>query len=510
MAIRTYGLSGSGMDVDQMVKDLMKAQRARYDTLAQKKTQLEWKKSDYNTMYTAINDFRSNTAFNYKLQSTLLPKKVMSTNESIISVAANADAVNFTHSVEVTSLAQSASMSSKTAISQTGSPGKTNLGDHLGLTGTINLTLNDGTNTKSLTNYDTTGKSVYDLVSDINGLGLNVKASYDSSLDRFFLYSTKSGEENQINLKAEDSNTELLLSKLQLGNTAELSTKNPPPAPASNPDNFTTGKDAVAIIDGSTVKKNSNTFTISGVTYTLKAEGTATATVISDTDKAVEVVKSFIEAYNTTLSKINGEVNETYYKDFLPLTDAQKAEMKESEVKAWEEKAKSGLLRRDPILRELATSMRNDISNPIAGVTGNYTTASSIGITSGSYSEGGKLYLNETDLRKALDADPDVLSKIFGKQGETSSQSGLATRLYDTLKAASDKVVSEAGITASTDYDTESNLAKQLTDYKKRLDTLNTQLANTEERYYNKFNAMEVALQRLSQQSAWLAQQFSS
>ena len=35
------------MDVDQMVKDLMKAQRANYDKMYQAKTRLEWKKNGH-------------------------------------------------------------------------------------------------------------------------------------------------------------------------------------------------------------------------------------------------------------------------------------------------------------------------------------------------------------------------------------------------------------------------------------------------------------------------------
>ena len=36
MAIRTYGLSGSRMDVDQLVKDLMSARREQYNKVWQK------------------------------------------------------------------------------------------------------------------------------------------------------------------------------------------------------------------------------------------------------------------------------------------------------------------------------------------------------------------------------------------------------------------------------------------------------------------------------------------
>ncbi|MCP6429385.1 flagellar filament capping protein FliD, partial [Klebsiella pneumoniae] len=78
--------------------------------------------------------------------------------------------------------------------------------------------------------------------------------------------------------------------------------------------------------------------------------GNATVSVKPDNDKTIANVKAFVEAYNTLLSKLNGEVAEARYKNFLPLTSDQKSAMSESDIKAWEEKAKSGLLHNDPIL----------------------------------------------------------------------------------------------------------------------------------------------------------------
>lgn len=40
----TYGLSGSGMDIDAIVKKLMTGQQAKEDALIQKKTVLEWQR----------------------------------------------------------------------------------------------------------------------------------------------------------------------------------------------------------------------------------------------------------------------------------------------------------------------------------------------------------------------------------------------------------------------------------------------------------------------------------
>lgn len=504
MVMRTYGLSGSGIDVDQMVKNLMEAQRTRYNTLAQQKTRTEWKKEDYNTLYTDINSYRDNTIFNYKLEGTLMPKKAEATDDSVLTAKANADAATFNHNVEVVSLAQSASMTSSDAISD-GSTGKDTLANHLGINGVLNLEISDGTTTKSLSNYDTTGKSIYDLVSDINKLGLNVKASYDSTLDRFFLAATKTGADTQITLNSSDAagtGGHLLVNKLKLGADANnLSTNN---AAA----NFTKGADSTVKIDGITLTQTSNTFTVAGVTYNLKKEGTTNVTVAGDTDATISAVKSFVDSYNKILSELNGKINETYYRDYLPLTDDQKADMDDSDIEKWQATARSGLLRRDTTLTSLVNNLRSNVASPVSGLSGDYTSASSIGITTGDYSENGKLYLDETKLRTALEKDPEIVNKIFGRTGDSSSQQGIAVRMYDSLDTASKNLKEIAGTTPKED--TDSTLGKEIGDYADRLYALNEQLNDMEDRYYNQFNAMESALQQLTQQSNWLAQQFSS
>jgi len=45
------------------------------------------------------------------------------------------------------------------------------------------------------------------------------------------------------------------------------------------------------------------------------------------------------------LAKINSVLTEERYRDYLPLTDDQKKAMSEDDIKLWEQKAKSGLLR---------------------------------------------------------------------------------------------------------------------------------------------------------------------
>ena len=58
MVTRISGLA-SGMDIDTIVSDLMKAERIPLDKLNQNKQTLEWQRDDYRAMNTLLLDFRS-------------------------------------------------------------------------------------------------------------------------------------------------------------------------------------------------------------------------------------------------------------------------------------------------------------------------------------------------------------------------------------------------------------------------------------------------------------------
>ncbi|MBP1764543.1 MAG: flagellar capping protein [Firmicutes bacterium] len=138
MTTRISNLGVSGLDIDSMVKSLMKARRVKYDEMGQKKTVLEWQKADYNTMYTTISDFR-NTAFTNKLQATLTPKTASSSNESVATVTANADAVLINHDLVVTQLADGVKKISSAAI--TTGTAKDTLANQFGISGTFNISI---------------------------------------------------------------------------------------------------------------------------------------------------------------------------------------------------------------------------------------------------------------------------------------------------------------------------------------------------------------------------------
>lgn len=535
----TYGLSGSGMDIDSLVKKLMSGEQAKEDTLNQKKTVLQWQKSAYNTVYDDISNFRS-TVFNYKLQATLSPNKVSSSNTSVATVTANAGAADVNHSLVVAQLASGVNLTSTSNITPNGAD-KSTLATQMGVSGSFAINISDGVTTKSINITST--ESINQVVSDINSAGINVQANYDSTLDRFFLATTNTGSSAKISISSTvtgpigtpDPGTDFI-NKLNLFTNAPNSVDN------GNGTTTTTfssssGQDAEFKLDGVHLTQSSNTFAISGVTYSLTgvspnvvasntidqnlANGQATnISVTNDIDTAVTSMQSLVDSYNKILSELNSKVDEERYTDYPPLTDAQKAAMKDSDITLWNAKAQSGMLHNDPTLTSLINTMRNAFSSPVSGVTGTYNSASSIGITTGDYTEGGKLYLNTDKLRTALQANPNVLNQLFGSTGTTTttngvtktdtSTQGIAGRLYDGIKNTMDQLNTIAGTTASAQYDTNSNYAKQIT-------TINTQISTESDRYdtmqaayYKQYNAMELAIQQLNSQSSWLSSMMGS
>lgn len=540
-----YGLSGSGMDIDALVKNLMAGQQAKADALLQKKTVLEWQKSAYNKVYDDISSFRD-SIFNYKLESTLSPHKVSSSNTSVATVTANSDAAEVTHSLVVAQLASGVNLTSSAKINADPTANKTTLATHMGVTNSFSLNIGDGTTSKTITVNPT--DSINDVVSAINKSGVNVTASYDSALDRFFLSTSNTGSSAGIEISTTSTNTDGtddggdFIARLKLFTADQVS----PPSTTIEGANTTTtrtftsatGKDAVFQLDGMELTQASNTFTIAGVKYSLTGVssgasmdagdnpvwGSANSTNISvsfDADAAVTSIQSLVDSYNKILGQLNDMVDETRYKDYKPLTDAQKTAMKDADITAWEAKAKSGMLHNDDTLTSLISSMRNAFSNSVSGisatldkVTGKnitYNNASSIGITTGDYSEGGKLHLNTEKLKAALANNPDVLNDLFGAVGTTKADGtidtksqGIVGRLYDSLENSKKQLKQIAGTTANAQYDTESDFAERLDDIKKQIYSAEDRFDIMEAAYYKRYNAMEVALQQLNSQSSWL------
>ena len=263
------------------------------------------------------------------------------------------------------------------------------------------------------------------------------------------------------------------------------------------------GVSAEVTIDGRKYNSDTSKITVGNVTYTLASKGATTVTVNQDTDKLVENVKKFVEDYNKMLDELNTKYYEEKYSDYGVLTQTQEKGMTKEQIDKWNEKAKSGLLNHNSTIGKIISEMREAIYTPVQGATGKYNTMMSIGITSST--DRGHLTLDEEKLKKALNAEPDCVRQIFNsdgdykdKNGETKtdySKQGVIGRISDSLYKNLKTMKSYAGTT--TEVADGSSLGDLIRQLKTKMSNFKTMMNAFENQLYKKYDAMEVAIQRM-------------
>lgn len=497
MADMRIGGLASGMDTDQIIKDLMKAERIPLDKLGQKKQYLEWQRDDYRDMNKMMFDF-SNLIFDGVMkQGTYTQKTISVSDPSVVSVKNINSTTDFSGTLEVGNLAKSATtISGVTGITDSSKTIK----DLMGLTGTqkinIKSVLKDGTLDPKGTSieFDPAKETLNSLISKINQQ-TGVSVFFDEKSQKFSFTAKNSGDAAGNDIVLSDE-TGTFFDSLGLTDSNFSGVRQE-------------GVNATFTYNGLTTTRPSNTFTINGFELTLKNKSTGPVTFTSspDTDKILEKIVKFVDEYNKLIEKVNGEVNEKKYRDFQPLTAEQKESMEEKEIELWEEKSRSGTLRNDSVLTSGLNKMRTDLYSPISGGTSGVGQLAQIGIeTSSNYLDRGKLIIDENKLKEAISKDPNAIYEIFAKDGATSSEQGIARRLRDTLKDTMDSIEQKAGKASSTNNTF--TLGRLLNNMDSQMDRFEDRLTQVEDRYWRQFTAMEKAIQRSNQQSMYLMQQF--
>ncbi|MBP1992650.1 flagellar filament capping protein FliD [Paenibacillus eucommiae] len=627
----------SGLDIDSMVSQLMKARRLPVDQLMQKKQVISWQRDDYRSINAKIVDFR-NSASDMRLQTPFLNKKAASSNEAILSVTGTANATEGIYKIKVNALAEAAKLTSSANVTGTVGGDLSKKMSELDPSFASNTTLTvggaKGTATIIIKPTDTLANVVNNINSESNNTG--VKISYDGGLDRLFFVATSTGAEKTSNIKLQSANEDLLTDIFKMppagvttpttfantvtGTVAFVAEKtdkdadDAPPVPlevkkiapdlkaeqvfkismgASDSASFTitkstsigelidkinssdlgkkgvsaylnesgklvifnpnrsnelkftdetdddsdvlkslgleapvtsgdfaytqmssVGKDAEVEFNGVTGFYASNTFSISGLQFTAKKVDTeeVNVSVAQDVDSVYNSIKTFVDKYNDVIDSLNKKMQEKRDRSYLPLTDEQRTNMKEDEIKRWEEKARSGILRNDSILSSALNSMRLAISSPVNGIpSGEISILSDIGIkTSANYLENGKLYIDEAKLRDALSNKSDQVRRLFTADGGDASSErgdGVARRLFNGASKVFSDILTKAG--ASNTLADDSLLSKDEGTLDKKIYDFNKKLLLIEDRYYKQFGAMEAAIQRMQDQSSSLIQQLT-
>lgn len=352
-----------------------------------------------------------------------------------------------------------------------------------------------------------------DVMNAINTSSAGVKITYDSLSDKFTMESKTQGSTSSITYTDTDPTNGLLKSMGIVDGT------------------YTAGTDAEFTLDGvSGMKRSSNEFSIDGVAYSLKGTSTETVTidVKGDVDAVVNNIKGFVIKYNELLDKINNKLSQRRERGYLPLTDEQKEAMKDDDIKNWETKAKAGLLNGDSILSGIVNNMRKALYDKVEGVS---ISLYDIGITTGLYQDKGKLVIDETKLKDALNNNYDEVVQLFTKESQHTytdslddsakrstryNESGLAQRLFDitqdNIRTTRDSdgrkgtLLEKAGFAGDmTEF--HSLIVDEIEAKDSMINKLVNKMYEKEDWYYKKFTAMERMLSEMNNQSAWLSQQ---
>lgn len=277
-----------------------------------------------------------------------------------------------------------------------------------------------------------------------------------------------------------------------------------------------TGQDAVILLNDAEFTSSSNSFTINGLTITAKAlseknaDGTyktSELTTTADVDSVYDKIVSFFDEYNKILTNMNKLYNADSARSYSMLTKDQKEEMSDDEVKDWEDKIKSALLRRDDNLDNLINIFNNIMTKGYT-INGKSYSLSDFGIESLGYfnaaeNEKGNLHIdgNEKDadtkdnkdkLKAMIASDPETVSSYFSQLF-----SDFYDVMYDTAKSSSLK-------SRNTFYN-DKTLKSTYDEYNTKISSEQTKLDNMEKRYRKQFTAMEKAMSKTNSQTSYLS-----
>jgi flagellar hook-associated protein 2 len=346
--------------------------------------------------------------------------------------------------------------------------------------------------------------------------GIEVKS--ESNTDNITL-NTKAGEEYSLSfdLKGQSYSTQ--------GTTSDKKSLNEVFDNTSVPV-FTAGKDAnVEVTDTFNQTKSltysSNEFTVDGVKFKINDITTTPVTVsgTKDTSKLVDKLKEFVKDYNEVIGKITTKLNEKKDLNYKPLTQEQRADMTEEQIKKWEDKVKQGLLKRDNDLTSITSQLRSAFYDSINGTN---LSIKDLGIDfSSDLEKAGQLVIDEEKLNKTLAENPEEVVKLFTQSApsgmtdkkEIYNNSGIFQRiktiLNTTVMSSSSTFLQRVGYEGTSTY-SNNDITTDLLKRERQISYMESSLTDRETRLYQKYAALEKIMNNYNSQSTWLTQQFSS
>lgn len=403
---------GSGLDITSLVDQLVTAERAPVENrLNSKEATVQAKLSAYGMLKSALSSFQTTVA-GLAEASAFQGLKATSSDSSVVSVTTNSSAITGNYSLAVSNLAAAHSVASKAFTDTTSAVGTGSLTFQFGTydSGGNTFTAN-GDKAIQVVDIASGDNSLVGIRDAVNNAAIGVSASIvnDGSGYRLVFQSNDSGAANSLKVTVSDSTD---VSNTDDAGLSQLAYD--PTAVAGSGKNMTetvTAVDASFSVNGLSITSSTNQITdaIEGVTLNLKDVTSGTPVSVSvalDTSGITSKVQSFVSSYNDMITTINS----------LTSYDASNGS--------------AGILIGDSIARSVTSQVRSLFSSAVSGLSGNYTSLTSLGITT---QAGGTLTLDQTKLDAALSSDHSVVGKLFSAIGTTDDS--LITYLSSTSQS---------------------------------------------------------------------------
>lgn len=264
------------------------------------------------------------------------------------------------------------------------------------------------------------------------------------------------------------------------------------------------GRDAKILLNGAEFSSANNSFAINGLTFTAQAETRdgeeVTVTTQDDTDGIYNMIKNFLKEYNSIINEIDKLYNAESAKGYEPLTDDEKDSMSDAEIEKYENKIKSALLKSDETLSNIRSGFISVMSTG-AEVNGKTMYLSNFGINTLSYfvaadneknmyhidgdPDDGDTSGNADKLKSMISSDPDAVVSFFTQ---------LSRNLYSKMSDLSSAV---DGYRSYGSFYDDKKIKSDYNDYKTKIAEQEQELADYEDKWYEKFSKMETALAKM-------------
>lgn len=524
--LRMTGLY-SGMDTESIVTQLVSAKKKQVTNLKGEQTKLEWKQNVWQDMNKKIYSLYSSTLSNLRLTSSYKKKSTTCSDTTKATVVASASAVNGTQTLKVNKLAKSGYLTGAEL-----KPKKVTEKDKDGVEITkevdwavtdkfsemnselvgkkITISTGTGEDEKIKEIEITDEMTISDFTSALREVGVN--ASFDTENQRFFISSKGTGLKNEFTLTSDTLvSGDSTLSALGLDATdGSDCTK-------------IAAQDAEIVLNEATFRSDSNTFSINGLTINAVGETKEEISIVTSTDYEgiYDTIKDFISEYNEIINEIYQKYNADSARDYDMLTDEEKESMTDEQIENWEDKIKSALLRKDSTLSSIMNAMNTAMTSGY--YTNHLSEEQKKNMTQQEIDKwyeqnGNRKYLFDFGIEKLsyfdaeederyafhIDGDPDdektsteidKLKTAIAKDPEGTAEffASLCKNMYEALHTKMQM----------TDYSSiykvyeDKRLQKEYDDYTKKIKEAEEKLSDYEDKWFEKFSAMEVALSKL-------------